>query len=853
MSGAGHTVDLTNCDREPIHKLGQIQDFGALLAVNADWMVVHHSVNVGEVLSPRAPVEPGVPVRDLFAAEAAEQMRDALSAIRDSDGIERLFGIDLVGDGNRFDVALHVSGALTVIEIEPHAGEAFASHIGSLRPMMADIEKQGDVEALCQRAAEQMKRLLGFDRVMVYKFHEDQSGEVIAEAREPELEAFQGLRYPKTDIPAQARALYLRNLLRIISDVNAAPVPIEPAVSLEGVPLDLSLSTLRSVSPIHIEYLKNMGVDASMSISIVVRGELWGLFACHHYSPRVLPYSLRTVAELFSQLFSLLIDRALTDARNEQARKGRAMHDRLMARMAGGAPLVENLTTIESVIREVIPHDGSSAMVEGVYQARGKAPAEDEFRALLPLLNSGSTSRVFASRALAEQIPAAHKFTDRAAGALVIPLSRRPRDYFVLWRRELPQVVTWAGNPEKPVEHSSHGARLTPRKSFEAWQESVSGESAPWTEAEMQIAESLRVTLLEVILRLTDEAIQDRARAQEQQELLIAELNHRVRNILNLIRSLINQSRHEAHDVGAFADLIGGRIGALAAAHDNITRENWSPASVHELIEAEAQAYLSGKVDRLTIEGDDVLIAPEAYTVLALVFHEMMTNSAKYGALCDSSGTLSIGLERNGGNLEISWRERGGPPVKPPERRGFGTMIIEKSIPFELKGGADIRYRLQGVEADFTVPARYVAAQPAGGRASPAKKADAKPDAGPAGQMPRHVLVVEDSMIIAMDTEDCLRQLGIKTVSISGNVAAALDTIADDRPEFAILDYNLGNESSEPVAQKLRELEIPFYFATGYGEANDALTQAGALGILKKPYGKDEIEGALSAFAGEQG
>ena len=850
MSATDFDVDLTNCDREPIHKLGQIQDFGALLAVNADWMIVHYSANFREIVPTRSQIASGMPLVEVFAPDAVLKLREALSAVREVDAVERLFGVDLLGDGERFDLALHSAGGLTVIEFEPHAGEAFAKHVGSLRPMMADIEQQGGVDALCQRAAEQLKRLLGFDRVMVYKFHDDLSGEVIAEAREPELEAFLHLRYPKTDIPAQARALYLRNLLRIISDVNAKPVPIEPAVSLEGEALDLSLSTLRAVSPIHVEYLKNMGVEASMSISIVVRGELWGLFACHHYSPCVLPYSLRTVAELFSQLFSLLIDRSITDEKTEQARKGRALHDRLMARLAGGVPLVENLTTIETVIGEVIPHDGSSAFVEGVYQARGKAPTVEEFRALVPLLNSGSTSRVFASRALAAQIPAAEAFADRAAGALVIPVSRRPRDYYVLWRRELPQVVTWAGNPEKPVETGPHGSRLTPRKSFEAWQESVSGASAPWTEAERHIAESLRVTLLEVILRLTDEAMQDRNRAQEQQELLIAELNHRVRNILNLIRSLINQSRHEARDVSAFADLIGGRIGALAAAHDNITKENWAPASVTELLEDEAQAYLSGKADRLTIEGDDVLIAPEAYTVLALVMHEMMTNSAKYGALCDSSGSLTVTLTRDAdGGLAIGWRERGGPPVKPPERRGFGTMIIEKSIPFELKGSADIRYKLAGVEADFVIPDRFVTTV-SGNTREKERKAQTEAGSVPAGRMPNHVLVVEDSMIIAMDTEDCLRQLGVKVVSVSGSVGSALSNIADDRPEFAILDYNLGSESSEPVARKLRELEIPFYFATGYGEANGALTESGALGILKKPYGKDEIEGALAAFTG---
>ena len=523
---------------------------------------------------------------------------------------------------------------------------------------MAELEARDEEGALVREAADQMKHLLGFDRVMVYKFHADLSGEVAAEAREPHLEKFMGLRYPKTDIPAQARALYLRNPFRIISDVNAEGVPIVPEVSIEGRPLDLSLSTLRAVSPIHVEYLKNMGVEASLSISIIVRGKLWGLFACHHYSPRVLPYSLRTVAELFSQLFSLLLDRVITDAGTRLSIKGRELHDRLMARLAGGVSLVDSLPTLEGVLADLIPHDGSSAYVDGIYRTRGFAPTEEQFKALVPALNSGATSRTFASNELAARIPAAQAFADTVAGGMVIPVSRRPRDYFVLWRRELPKVVTWAGNPEKPLEYGPNGARLTPRKSFEAWQQSVHGQSAEWTPEECQVAESLRVTLLEVILRLTDDAMQTRARAQEQQELLIAELNHRVRNILNLIRSLVSQTRHEATDIASFSQLIGGRIAALATAHDHITRDHWSPSSLVELIEAEAHAYVSNKAERVVIKGDDVLVAPEAYTVLALVVHEMMTNSAKYGALCDSSGAVTVTLSRAAhGDLRIEWRE----------------------------------------------------------------------------------------------------------------------------------------------------------------------------------------------------
>lgn len=845
MSQEFGEVDLTNCDREPIHRPGAIQPFGALIAVTGDWIIARRSANAAGMLDQDRQIAPGSPLSDFFCEEALQMLRRRSELIDKDDTTERIFAMPLVKDGRDFDVALHVSNGMILIEFEPHDPTTFSNDVGALRPIMAKLERHDSLDDLAGEAARQMKRLLGFDRVMVYRFHADLSGEVIAEAREPHLESFHHLRYPATDIPAQARQLYVRNRFRIISDVDAQTVPIEPELSLEGEPLDLSLSTLRAVSPIHLEYLRNMGVEASLSISIVIDGKLWGLFACHHYSPRILPYSLRTVAELFSELFSLKVDGMLSRRNAALAKRGRELHNRLMARLAGGDGLADNLSTLDGIIDEVIPHDGATAYVEGIYSSRGKAPTESEFKQIVPQLNTGSTSKVFATDSLAEIVPEARPFADRATGALVIPVSRRPRDYFVLWRRELPQVVTWAGNPAKPVEPGPHGDRLTPRKSFAAWQESVEGRSNPWTQEETQVAESIRVTLLEVVLKMTDEAMRERTRAQDQQELLIAELNHRVRNILNLIRSLINQSRHDAVDVAGFSEIVAGRISALANAHDNITRQNWSSASIKQLIEDEAEAYLGAKRDRISISGADRLIAPEAYTVLALVLHEMMTNSAKYGSLCDRHGRLEIALKSaSDGDLRIEWREREGPPVKTPERRGFGSTIIEQSIPHELKGEAEIRYKLTGVEADFVIPARFTAASDAEETPVPSLSAPSRPEPVEEGVI-GHVLLVEDSMIIALDTEESLRQLGIETVTTASSVKSALASIEADRPEFAILDFNLGDESSEAVATKLAELDIPFVFATGYGDSVAELREKGAQDVLMKPYSRDDIARVL--------
>lgn len=853
MNLAERITDLTNCDREPIHKLGSIQDFGALIAVTNDWLVAHRSANTSQMLGLATPLEVGTALDSVMTQDALNTLQRATTMLVGKDDVERLFGIDLLGGKGKFDCAVHAIDGLVIVEIEPASHQDLDRQLRMLQPIIRQLEPLEDLNDLCQVAADRLKAMLQIDRVMVYRFHPDGSGDVVAEAREDHLESFFGLRYPHTDIPKQARELYLRNRFRIISDVNAEPVSIEPGEAMDGEAIDLSMSTLRSVSPIHIEYLKNMGVGASLSISIIVRGRLWGLFACHHYSVKVLPYSLRTAAELFSELFSLMIERDMGRVQAAYYATGRELHDKLMRAVAGGTSLVTSLPDLRPIIQRVLPHDGVSIYVDGVYDSRGSAPSEEEFRAVVPLLNAAASSRVIATDALAERVPQAGVFLKKAAGALIIPVSRSPRDYFVLWRQELRQTVTWAGNPVKPVEYGPNGDRLSPRKSFEAWQQSVEGRSKEWTDTERQIAESLRVTLLEVILRLTDEANQERAKSQQQQQLLIAELNHRVRNILNLIRGLINQSRHEAMDVDAFARIIGGRISALAIAHDNITRENWSPASLADLIQSEAEAYLSGKMDRLIVEGDNAAIAPEAYTVLALVIHEMITNSVKYGALCDNSGTLTITVDCDEAGMSIKWREAGGPPVKPPERRGFGSTIIEKSIPFELNGRTNVDYKLAGVEAQFWVPGRYVTCEKGANGTARRTTFQGRETLAKENVTAKRILLVEDSMIIALDTEECLLQIGAEAVTVQGTVAGALNALSKEKFDLALLDFNLGAESSEKVADELRRIGVPFWLATGYGEMAEKLDEIGAEGLLVKPYGREELVKIMREFSADEG
>ena len=841
----GTAVDLTNCDREPIHLLGSVQPFGFLLAVSSTtWCVTRTSRNVVEWLGVEAADLLGRPLDQIFTPDAVHTIRGQLQSAIMGDTVARAFGVVLTGGGLRCDVALHVMHDTVVIEGEPCVDDPSINAGAMVRGMIARLQQTSELRTFYRVAAREMRAVTGFDRVMIYRFDHDGSGEVIAELARSGLESYLGLHYPASDIPRQARILYERNWLRIIPDVNAKPAAIEPQLDREGQALDLSMSILRSVSPIHVEYLQNMGVAASMSASILRQGKLWGLFACHHYAPHHVSFARRTAAELFGQMFSLLMENRERD--NESAAEARAqkLHHQLITVMANEATQFESIVAHLDDLADLLACDGIGVWINDRATLKGLTPDEAQFAKLVAFLADRNISEVFARHDIGAEYPAGRAFAERAAGMMVVPLSRPARDYLIFFRREISRTMNWAGDPSKPVTSGPLGDRLTPRKSFELWRETVRGQSSNWLAVECRIAEALRVSLLEVILRLSDLTESERRRAQERQELLIAELNHRVRNILGLIRGVITQSKDLASDVEAFTKVIGGRIHALAMAHDQITADNWSAASFHGLIKAEAGAYLAAKADRVVISGPEVLIEPQAFTTIALVIHEMITNSAKYGALSDSIGRVEIATALDAlGHLTIDWSEHGGPPVKPPTRRGFGSTVIERSIRHDLKGDAQVEFAPAGLRALFTIPAAYVHAAPVEVRSGAETVAESTEDGG---RMPKDVLVVEDNMIIALDAEDIMRKFGVGTVRSASSVAQALREISDRPPEFALLDVNLGTETSFEIAKRLTEIGVPFVFATGYGEQVAFPPEFSDAPKLRKPYSIDSLRAAVA-------
>lgn len=843
--GQQYQVDLLNCDREPIHILGNIQPFGFLVSVRRDWLISRVSANTAEFCGKSPQQLLGQPLTELFLPQAVHDLRNRLTLLRGPDAVERLLNVQLIEGRKPFDVALHFSGDAIVMEAEPATSQD--SDVGSLvRTLLARLNQASSMHAFLREGARQVKAITGFDRVMVYKFDSDGAGEVIAEAAGPGIDSFMGHHYPASDIPAQARRLYLRNIFRIIADVNAIPVPLVPGLDADGQPLDQSLSVLRAVSPIHIEYLKNMGITASLSISIIVGGRLWGLIACHHYSARLPGMGMRTAAELFGQMFSLMLESRERAEAADYESTGRDSIDRLVSTIAKDAEILNNSDWLADMVLDAIPADGVAVQYNNDAIFKGMAPSPDQFTDVLAMLNQASSNQIFVTEHLQSLVPAAADYADVAAGLIAIPLSTRPRDYIVLFRSQQLQSMRWAGNPNKPIQPGPLGDRLTPRKSFEIWAEIVKGKCLPFTPAERRLAEAIRVGMLEVIVRLSENVNEERRRASERQELLIAELNHRVRNILSLIRGLISQTRDSTHTVEGFIGNLDGRIQSLARAHDQITRDRWGPARLTDLLETEARAYLGNNQARVTLSGPDVLLEPAAFTTLALVFHELLTNTVKYGALSDSGDVLIEWELSDEGSLVIKWAERGGPAVAAPARRGFGSTIIERAIPHDLGGEAELQFRLTGLHGRFCVPSRYVAGvSERVVRASPfvPKQERPKPLAD------KKVLLVEDSMIISLDAEDALRSLGASEISVFSAATPALRYLDSAEVDFALLDFNLGVETSERIAACLADRGVPFIFATGYGEGVDNLAGV-SVPIIAKPYGVQEIAGAFALAMG---
>jgi chemotaxis family two-component system sensor kinase Cph1 len=498
-------VDLTNCEREPIHIPGQIRAHGVLLALGGDDLVVLQASDNTEVYL-------GIPTAGLLgkplSALLTEENLGALkSSVRDDhleDNPLHLFTGLVCGQGP-FHAIGHLRAGLLLLELEPVVVDLEQPDIYEmLKRSVARFQRARSVSEFSQLITEEVRRVSGYDRVMIYRFAPDWSGHVIAESmtRDKGLEPYFDLHYPASDIPSQARALFLLNTIRMLPDARYTPSRIVPEINPRtGKPLDMSFAFLRGASPMYTEYLINMGVNASLTIAITKGDRLWGLIACHHYSPRQIPYDVRAACEFLARVVSLQVaDKELHDEADYRARIS-DVHERLVRSLAQNDDVASALTECEPNVLKLFDCGGAAVFSRGVCHRLGNTPGEPELSRLVEWLRQTKGNEVFSSDALPSVYPAAETFKDTASGILVVPILKASGDYILWMRPEMLRTVKWAGDPDKPMETGPMGDRLTPRKSFALWQDTVRGHGATWLTLELEAARKLRVAMVDVIQR----------------------------------------------------------------------------------------------------------------------------------------------------------------------------------------------------------------------------------------------------------------------------------------------------------------------------------------------------------------
>lgn len=514
MSG-GRDLDLDTCAQEPIRIPGSIQPHGAILVVDPESLeVLQAGIGVDDALA--QPVL-GRKVSDAIPG-AAELLADLAQRV-DGPGAVQL-GIVHGRDGAHHLIA-HRHDEVIILELEAApAGTAvgFDAIFPRVRGFLEGLHERATLAELADLTAREVRAITGLDRVLVYRFDEDWNGEVIAESGNERLPSYLGLRFPASDVPAQARDLYRLNRLRLIADAAYRPVPITPADNPRtGKALDLSFSVLRSVSPVHLEYMRNMGTYASMSISLLDGDRLWGLISCHNRDATVVGFPVRAACDLIGQTLSLQISGIEGAAVARRRSALQSIQARLLANMAAaaarpGGHFLDGLLEAGDDLLALAGGHGAAVVFAGSIRLVGVTPDLEDVARLVEWLATREREDVFATDHLAAELPAAERLKDVASGLLAMSFSQIHDSYVIWFRPELVQTVTWGGDPRKRAEVDPAGMRLHPRTSFAAWQEIVRLRSAPWEPAELQSAAELRTAIVDIVLRQAEEmaAMSDR-------------------------------------------------------------------------------------------------------------------------------------------------------------------------------------------------------------------------------------------------------------------------------------------------------------------------------------------------------
>ena len=878
-------VTLEDCDREPIHIPGAVQPHGVLLASRADdsLTVVHVSASIQSMLG-REPAEVlGGSLLQLFEPSAHALLR----SLPQRASLRELNPCRLqLRDGTTMQAVLHRSAELLVVEFEPNGGTGHEGFDPRLRSAIMQLQAARDVATLSRVTATAVRELTGFDRVMVYRFDPDWNGQVVAESRRDDLEPFLDLHYPASDIPVQARRLYTQNWIRLIADTDYRPSPLIPALDpANGQPLDLSYAHLRSVSPIHIEYLKNMGVTASMSVSLVSDGKLIGLIACHHYSGPHLPgYSIRETAEYLGQALSWNISVLERADEAERGRRGRECEAELAHALMGAEDLLSALAV--PCLLELANAGGAAIVLQEGVRTVGETPDSESIAALVEWLKTNHQD-VFATDQLSSVLPEAKAWADVAAGLIATTISAELGEYLLWFRPSTERTVNWAGDPRKQTKQAPGAPpRLSPRGSFALWREQVKGRALPWEKWEVDAASNVRRLMLSGVrrraadLRMLNERLVDADRAKD---VFIATISHELRTPLNAISGWskllmgggVAQERwHHAMEVIArnsdtLARLVEDLLDVSRIVGGKLELEIQTLDLVALVNEVADSMQLSAQAKNIhfarDLEREPAIVLGDA-TRIRQVVTNLLGNAIKF---TPKGGAIVLALTRYGSDVQISVTDNG-PGIDPQElphvfvafwqadgsarRRttglGLGLAIAKKLV--ELHGGriaASSEGQGRGARFEVTLPLAAV---------RKAIASTAKPSDSGAKQPLKglKLLVVEDDN----DSRDLLvmvlRGAGAEVHPMT-NAVDALQLLWRHRFDAIVADVGLPGMDGMDMLRRLRaegslQHQPPAVALTAYTRAYDrtAALRAGFQAHVPKPVDPEELITVVQTLVG---
>ena len=644
---SGYRTDIHTCDEEPIHLISHIQSHGYLICVSKEtYNIEYVSENIIHLFKLKDLLGKNIAVIDNEIGN--KLLTDLLNVQFRSENVGTYNPYQVELNDKHYNIISHFYQNHAILEFEPAASEVESKltqkTLGEI--MIKLMPSSGSLNELMQDAAKYIKELLSFDRVMVYQFHEDWHGHVIAEAREESLEPYLGLHYPASDIPKQARELYKKNLTRLISDVDSNAVPV---LSHKKEPLDMTLSQLRSVSPMHIEYMKNMGVKASYSISLLKDNELWGLISCHHYQPKFIDYEKRKSSEIISQYLSTIISVKLEHQNDVYFKNNIEIINVLDEQMRRDWDIAQGLTAHETNVVDLFDGNCAALVYDRKITTVGNCPSDDKIRAIVDWIHRNqSMKKVYKTTNISKHIPEATADCKICSGVMAFAISHEMKEYILFFKPEKIENVDWAGEKAKEQTIEADGSiRFSPRKSFDKWTEEVKYTSEPWKDWEVKAAMDLLEKIASIVQLKSNEIrrLNDRLNiAYQELDTFSYTLSHDLKTPLNTIRGYIELYLEEINEsveenplfskVVSSIQLMENMISSILK-YSKLSREELElkEVNLYDIVEDVTEQVSIGKKfsafentlpESITVKGND--------TMLFQVFLNLIDNAVKYSS-----------------------------------------------------------------------------------------------------------------------------------------------------------------------------------------------------------------------------